>query len=252
MKVTVLGSGSKGNSTLIEINNKKLLIDVGFSYKNIKERLEKVNVYPKDIDYIFISHDHSDHISGLKVFLNKNNPQVFVSKKIVDICDYLKLYPYMNYIDDDVVFEDFKVLIIPTSHDATDSKGFIVEADESVVYLTDTGYVNERYFKFLSNREYYIFESNHDTEMLVKGKYPYYLQQRINGDKGHLSNRNASVYLSKLIGPKTKKIVLSHLSEEHNTPEKALETFKNVMDENEIIFENVTCAKQNDLVIVND
>lgn len=252
MKVTLLGSGSKGNSTLIELKNKKILIDVGFSYKKIKERLEEVNVYPREIDYIFITHDHADHINGLKVFLNNNNPKVFVSEKIVNEIDYLKKYPYIHFIEDDIRFDDFEILLIPTSHDATDGKGYIITEEESVVILTDTGYINQRNFKYLENREYYIFESNHDVDMLVRGVYPPHLQRRILSPKGHLSNKDSSIYLSKLIGPKTKKVILAHLSEENNTEELALNTFREVMKSKEILFDNVSCAKQNEVVKLND
>lgn len=252
MKISVLGSGSKGNSVLIELENKKILIDAGFSYKVLKDRLEEVNVYPREIDYIFITHDHTDHISALKVFLNKNNPDVYVSRKIANEISYLNDYKNIHFIEDDMYFEDFEVLLIPTSHDAVDGKGYIITEKESVVYLTDTGYINQRNFKFLENKEYYIFESNHDVDMLVKGKYPPHLQRRILSPTGHLSNNEAAVYLSKLIGPKTKKVILAHLSEENNKEEVALDTFKKVMIENNISFNNVECAKQDKVVIVND
>lgn len=252
MKISVLGSGSKGNSVLIELDDKKILIDAGFSYKILKERLEEVNVYPREIDYIFITHDHTDHISALKVFLNRNNPDVYVSKKIANELSYLSDYKNIHFIEDDMYFDGFEVLLIPTSHDAIDSKGYIIIEKESVVYLTDTGYINQRNFKFLENREYYIFESNHDENMLVKGKYPPHLQRRILSPTGHMSNTEASVYLSKLIGPKTKKIVLAHLSEENNNEEIAISTFKEVMQENDINFDNVECAKQDKVVRLND
>lgn len=166
--------------------------------------------------------------------------------------DYLKDYAKLVYIEDEECFEEFRVYVIPTSHDAIDSKGFVIEADESVVYLTDTGYVNMRNFKFLENREYYIFESNHDIDMLLKGKYPPHLQRRILGPKGHLSNMDSSIYLSKLIGPKTKRVVLAHLSMDHNTSKKAIDTFNEVMKENDIVFNNVMCAKQDEVVILSD
>lgn len=255
MKITILGSGSKGNSVLVEIKDKKILLDAGFSYKELKNRLEKIKVYPKDIDYIFISHDHSDHISALKVFLNHNNPDVYISKKIADLYSYIAEYKNVHFLEDDLYFDDFDILLIPTSHDATSSNGYIIteyESNESLVYLTDTGYINQRNFKFLENREYYIFESNHDTDMLIKGKYPPHLQRRILSPIGHLSNIDSSIYLSKFIGNKTKKIILAHLSEENNREDVAISTFKKVMIEENIDFTNVSCAKQDEIVVIND
>lgn len=252
MKITILGSGSSGNSTLIEFEKTKILIDVGFSYKKIKEKLEEVNVSPGQIDILLISHDHVDHISGLKVFLNKHRPYVCISKKIFETLDYLQNYNKLKFLDEDNLFEEFKLIVIPASHDATDTHGFIIESSESLVYLTDTGYVNTRLFPFLENREYYIFESNHDPEMLFKGRYPVHIQHRIFGPKGHLSNRDCANYLAKLIGVKTKKVILAHISEDNNTEEKALETFHEVLEERGVSFESVSCAKHYEVVKVND
>lgn len=252
MKVNVIGSGSKGNSTLIEFEKSKILIDVGFSYKYIKEKLEELEVKPNEIDYIFITHDHSDHIKGLQVFLNRNNPKLYVSTKIAEKYDYMNNYLFINDLEEDLSFEEFNVKVIPTSHDATDSHGYVFASDESLVYLTDSGYINMRNFKYLKNKEYYIFESNHDINKLIKGRYPEHLQRRILSDSGHLSNESSAIYLSKLIGPKTKKIVLAHLSHENNTEDLALETFKKITTKNNIIFENVICAKQDCVVNVVD
>lgn len=251
MKVTILGSGSKGNSTLVELENINILIDVGFSYNKMRLKLEEINKKPRDIDYILITHDHTDHIKGLEVFLKKNNTMVYVNDKISKRNEYLKHYKNKKDLED-VETKEYKIKIIPASHDATDTKGFMIEEKETLVYLTDTGYLNKRNLKYLQNKEYYIFESNHDEEMLRKGSYPEYLQRRILSANGHLSNRSSSIYLSMLIGKKTKKIILAHLSEENNTPTKALETFKETMEKNNIKFNNVECAKQEGMVKIND
>ena len=109
--------------------------------------------------------------------------------------------------------------------------GYIItEDDKTVVYVTDTGYINSRNLKKLVNKDLYIFESNHDVEMLMNGPYPYILKQRVLSDKGHLSNELSGTYLKELIGNKTKKVVLAHLSETNNTPEIALKTVKEIVD----------------------
>lgn len=251
MKVTVLGSGSKGNSTLIQLEKINILIDVGFSYNKMLEKLSMISIQPKQINLILITHDHSDHIKGLETFLKNNNTLVYVSEKISQKNVFLKKYTNKKDLKD-IEKKEYSIKIIPASHDATDTKGFVIEEIKSLVYLTDTGYVNKRYFEYLKNREYYIFESNHDEEMLRKGKYPEYLQRRILSPVGHLSNRSSAIYLSMLIGNKTKQIVLAHLSEENNTPTKAIDTFNEVMKKNNISFQNVVCAKQESLVKVND
>ena len=115
-----------------------------------------------------------------------------------------------------------------------------------MVYITDTGYINSRYFDILSNKNLYVLESNHDVLMLKNGPYPYFLQQRVLSDKGHLSNEQASNYLCKFIGKDTKTIVLAHLSEKNNSEEKALETLNNSLKEKNIDFNNILIAKQNE------
>ena len=221
MEIVILGTGSKGNSTLIKTEKSNILIDVGFSYKNMKEKLESVNMYPKDIDYIFITHEHRDHIFGLETFLKYNKPELYISEKLKDLI----LYEKTNYLSDENVFDNLLVKVIKTSHDSADSVSFLIEENnESIVYITDTGYINEKNFVFLKNKNYYIIESNHDIEKLMNGRYPFYLKQRIYGDSGHLSNEACGFYLSKLIGKDTKQIILIHLSEENNTKELAYDT----------------------------
>ena len=149
--------------------------------------------------------------------------------------------------DNNIIIENIK-----TSHDTEDSRGFIITADkESVVYLTDTGYLNQKYFKKLINKEYYLFESNHDIHLLMNGPYPKWLRNRILSDYGHLSNKDASIYLSKLIGNKTKQIVLMHLSQKNNTEELALETIADTFKINNIKFDDIKCAKQDEILEVH-
>src|SRR5699024_1080680 len=111
---------------------------------------------------------------------------------------------------------------IKTSHDAKGSVGFLItEDDNSIVYITDTGYINRKYFPLLENKNIYYIESNHDEKMLMDGPYPYYLKQRIISDEGHLSNDTTAKYLKKLVGDNTKYIILAHLSEHNNKEELA-------------------------------
>ncbi len=251
MKITILGSGSKGNSTLLDFDDVKILIDIGFSYKDLKEKLESINVNPKDIDYLFITHDHIDHIYGLKSFLNKHKPIVYISKKVADFYLTDKKYEKINNLSEEILINDIFIKPVPTSHDSLDSYGFLIEyKDESIVYITDTGYIHQRNLSLLENKTYYIIESNHDTKMLINGRYPHHLQQRILSNVGHLSNELCSSYLTKLIGPNTKKIILAHLSEENNTPEVALDTLNSILEKNDIHIKNIECASQSKILEV--
>ena len=153
-----------------------------------------------------------------------------------------------SFIDSDLIhFKDLKINVIKTSHDVVDSVGYVIEGDNrSIVYITDTGYINSKYFPILSNREVYIMESNHDIEMLNTGPYSFALRQRILGDKGHLSNYDCSRYLSSFIGAKTNTIILAHLSEENNTSELAYDTLIKRLDDNGQVVSNIVIAKQDE------
>ena len=230
MRTIILGSGSKGNSTLLIEKNQKILIDVGFSYPKMKMLLEQYNYSPSDIDAILITHTHKDHIMGLATFVKKNNILVYANEKLYH--ELLKIIDEENLMLVDMEFDllNLHITLINTSHDSIGSVGFLIENDnKSIVYITDTGYINVKNHKRLENKHLYIMESNHDIEMLMNGPYPYILKQRVLSDKGHLSNELAGRYLRDIIGIDTKKIVLAHLSETNNNVDIALNTNKEIM-----------------------
>lgn len=245
MKVVVLSSGSRGNTTYIECGETKILIDMGNTCKYVVEKLKGIGIEAEQIDAIFITHTHVDHVKGLKVFLKKFGTKVYFTEKMQQELDYVVNYSLIN--NDEVFLGDFKFNIIKTSHDVADSVGYVVEGDNrSIVYITDTGYINQKYFSLLENREVYIIESNHDIEMLNQGPYSFALRKRILSDKGHLSNYDCSRYLSTFIGNKTKCIVLAHLSEDNNTEELAYHTLIERLEENQQHVDTILIAKQNE------
>ena len=153
----------------------------------------------------------------------------------------------MNRLDMLERIEDIKITELELSHDVEDIKGYVIEEGaSSMVYITDTGYINEKYFKKLKNKNIYVFESNHDVEMLMNNeKYPHTTKIRILSDKGHLSNKDSSYYLSKLIGDDTKIILLSHLSEQNNKEELAIKTLNETLEKRKIKKPQILVAKQN-------
>lgn len=249
MLVSVLASGSEGNCTLIRTKHKNILVDIGMNYKYIKEKLEEVNLTPSNIDLIFVTHTHSDHTGAMKVFFKSNTPMIFLDEKMMVELPFLENYPNLCFDKGPFIFDTLTVEAFKTSHDAPGSRGYIFKEDgASAVYITDTGYINHKLFDQLSNHSLYIFESNHDVELLMHGSYPAWLKKRVRSDEGHLSNQQADFYLSKFIGEKTKEVVLAHLSKENNSPELALSSLQKVLEENNINFSNIKVAKQKERV----
>lgn len=237
MKISVLASGSKGNCTYIETTHTKTLIDIGMSSLYVEKKLISLGVNPDDINNIFITHTHVDHIAGLKVFIKKHHPTVYLTAKMYeelknDLIDYV-------IIEDKIIIEDLTVDYFKTSHDAIDSLGYIFKSnDREFVYVTDTGYINIKNLKKMTNKDIYTFESNHDIELLMNNpNYPYHIKQRILGDKGHLSNNQCKEYLKKIVGDKTKYIILAHLSEQNNDRNIVLNNLKDLTNIKLIIAE---------------
>ena len=246
MQIAVLSSGSKGNSTLIKTDNTKVLIDLGVTKNYAEEKLRELEVDPSEISAIFITHTHVDHVQGLKVFLKKYHPLVYVTKEIKEILSEYDLNAnYILYDNNEANVDDLNITYIKISHDAKEAIGFIVsDHKKSIVYITDTGYINNKYFDKLSNHDLYVLESNHDVTMLMNGSYPYHLKKRILGNKGHLSNDDAGYYLSEFVGDKTKTIILAHLSDDNNTYDKAYNTVNDILESKNIKMKNIIIAKQ--------
>lgn len=231
MKICVLASGSKGNSTFIETNETHILVDLGTSSLYVEKKLKEIDIDPSTISAIILTHAHVDHISGIKVFMKKYNPKLYLTEKMFH--EVSAIFEINNYeiIDGDFNINDIRINVFKTSHDADDSNGYVISNNNrSLVYVTDTGYINQKYNKLLKNRNLYIMESNHDVKMLMEGSYPYHIKQRILGDRGHLSNKDSAYYLSNYVGNETKTIILIHLSHDNNDPSIALNTLEDTLN----------------------
>lgn len=227
MKVKTIASGSKGNCTIVLCDNTKLIIDMGISYLTLKRSLEENSLSFSDFSGILITHCHKDHIKGLSSLVKKTNLCAYIPEEMYDSLKEYIPYPKCNFITDEFNINDVKIELIHTSHDAPYSVGFIINYhNKSLVYVTDTGYINRKYLSRMVEKDAYIIESNHDEVMLMDGPYPRFLKERVISDKGHLSNKTTAKYLKKIIGSNTKNIILAHLSEKNNTEELALEAMK--------------------------
>lgn len=242
MQIKTIASGSKGNCTIIICNETKLIIDMGISFLTLKKCLEENSLSFEDFSGILITHCHKDHTKGLSTLLNKTKLEVYIPEAMYEsLKDYVQ-YPKCKFIDDQFSINDVEVELIHTSHDAPYSVGYIINHhDKSMVYVTDTGYINRKFLAKMINKNLYMIESNHDEIMLMNGPYPRFLKERVISDKGHLSNKTTAGYLSKITGENTKNIILAHLSEKNNTKEKALEAIKEVNLRKEI---NILIADQ--------
>lgn len=232
MKINVLGSSSAGNSTYVEINNVKFLIDVGFSYKYIVEKLNNIDVEVSDLDFVIITHAHSDHVMSLNTFYRAGVPIYIGMESYKELIIKDKL-PNVNFIDELDNICGIKLTKIPISHDAK-GFGFIFEyGDDSLVYIADTGVIYSRYFEKLTNKKAYLIESNHDVEMEMSGSKDERTKIRNIGDEGHISNNDCSnKYLSRFIGSNTKLVILIHISTHDNTYDLAYKTAEKVVNKN--------------------
>lgn len=240
IKFCVLASGSKGNCTYIELGTHKYLIDIGVNFLYVSKKLEEIGVTPSQIEGIFITHVHEDHVQGLKRFLKVINPTIYLTEKIYEDLG-LEIENY-EFIDEDLEIDDILVETIKLSHDTNECKGYIFNRNKrSLVYITDTGYINRKYFSKLSNRTAYIIESNHDVDMLMNGNRPHYLKMRVLGDEGHISNKDCLYYLKNFVTDNTENIILAHISQDNNTHSLALNNIKD-----NINVKSICTAEQNE------
>lgn len=242
MEYHVLASGSKGNSIFIYDHGNGLLIDCGISRKQLLFKLKQLGFQEKDIHYVLLTHDHYDHNKNIAIF---DQSIVYCGKGCIKGID--ESHEFVDY--EPIQLDHYHITPLPISHDTTSPFAFVIEGEkEKILYMTDTGYVSQKNMKYMCNLDYYIFESNHDVEMLMATKRPLFLKNRIYGDKGHLNNEYSANVMVQVIGDKTKEICLAHLSQEANTKEKALETYYRIFDENQIEFRNIKVASQVDVV----
>lgn len=233
VEVGVLASGSSGNCFFFQGNGSGFLIDAGISCKQIVNRLESMGKSIRDIKGIFITHEHTDHIRGLQQLCKQFRIPTYMTrgtfqyvKKMVDRELVNLIRPGELIIADQCVVTPFE-----KSHDALEPVSFKLSyGGKTVSYITDAGCVCQNMIDAVQESDCLILESNHDVKMLEEGRYPYPLKKRISGEKGHLSNYEASLLVLEHAS-RLKHVYLSHLSEHNNTEELAMTTFQMIMNE---------------------
>ena len=239
MKLTPLYSGSSGNCLLVEHKNTKILVDAGVSGKKIIDGLEQCDAMNK-IDALFITHEHSDHISGAGIISRKLDIPIYINEETY-LASKSKLGKIkdenIRIINNDTDFDvkDLGIHAFSSSHDSACPVLYrFDDGSKNLAIATDLGVVNDTIHKNLLLCDTVYLEANHDIDMLLNGPYPKALQQRVLGQLGHLSNDACGDFCVELINTKTKNICLGHLSAENNTPITALKTVISILDNNKI------------------
>lgn len=232
MRLCSIASGSSGNCIYVGSEATHLLVDAGISGKRVEEGLKFLELSGRDVDGILITHEHSDHIAGLGVLSRKYEIPIYATKGTIEAILNCKNAPDASLFheiqaDTKVTIKDLTVNPMKISHDAAQPVAYRIGYGSSkVAVCTDLGVFNEYTVECLKGMDALLLEANHDINMLQVGPYPYYLKQRILGDRGHLSNENSGRLLNKVLCDKTKTVVLGHLSKENNLPELAYEAVR--------------------------
>ena len=227
MKINIFASSSSGNCLLLSDGGTNILLDAGISMRRVERSLSLSGLSVQDIDGVLITHEHSDHISGLKMLMKHYNFPVYAPHTVgnrlrgllPEIEDRLVIVPVGEYFD----LGTLRVLAFHTSHDTDESVGYRFEGRGIFALVTDTGCITDEIRVALLGAESVLIESNHDETLLCDGPYPFYLKRRILSDRGHLSNKCSASFARYLAEHGTEKIILGHLSSTNNMPHLAME-----------------------------
>ncbi|MBN2422605.1 MBL fold metallo-hydrolase [Candidatus Woesearchaeota archaeon] len=235
MELSVLASGSGGNSTFIGSKNTQILFDAGLSCRQIERRLSSIGKSIDEVDAIFVSHEHIDHIRGLDVLQRKHDIPVYANKETYENSSISSDNINFFKINEQINLNGFKIQALKTSHDAANPCGFMVNhGDRNLGIFTDLGCITENIRSVVNRLDAIVLEANHDIDMLLKGPYPYYLKQRILSNEGHLSNIDAGLCLKENATRRLKTVFLAHLSRNNNTPELAYSTFTTIVNQSRL------------------
>lgn len=235
IETAVLASGSKGNSTYIRAGKNSVLIDAGLSGKELEARMNSLDLEPEKLNALLITHEHQDHIKGVGILSRRYDLPIYANDGT-----WAEAEPELGKIkaknirifSEDFMVGSLKFSPYSISHDAAEPVGYVCRAgDKKIVLATDIGIIDKKMIKQIKGADFFVLEANHDLEMLMSGKYPYFLKNRIKGKQGHLSNDDTAALLPDLINNNFPIVVLAHLSEKNNNPKVAYITVHNALRE---------------------
>lgn len=237
MRIVNLASGSKANSTLVEFEGTKILIDVGLSHTKLKAELLAVGVDIHDICAVVVTHEHIDHVSSLPVLAKNYDMKFYLHENLAKSAMFqdvlFKEGSLLTFSDKTFSIGDFEIFPFNVSHDAISPVGFVINvfgSKSKAAFVTDLGIVTETVKRALLGAKMVFIESNYDEQMLLGGRYPKIVKERIRGSKGHLSNKQSLELAKELFKAGTKCFVLSHISANNNTHELAYLNYANYFE----------------------
>jgi phosphoribosyl 1,2-cyclic phosphodiesterase len=247
VKLSILASGSKGNSIYVATPGVRLLIDAGLSAREIERRLHRIGVRAEDLDAVVVTHEHRDHVSGLGPLSRRYRLPVVLNRatrgnlpdQVGALADCVEFVTGRSFSIADLAIHPFSL-----SHDAADPVGLtLVNGDSKIGICTDLGRATRLVQHHLQECRLLLLEANHDVGMLTKGPYPWSLKQRIRSASGHLSNEEARELLARVLGNTLERLILGHLSEVNNRPARVVEAFAEVCDRESL---RLTVASQHE------
>lgn len=224
LRLHILGSGSKGNCALVEGPQGLIMIDNGFSRREVLKRMGELGLDERCMRALVLTHEHSDHVGGISVWCKRWNGELYASEGTTDTRPYLSCLPFRTFAPGDTLeIAGIRVRTFSTSHDVVNPVGFRFSCEgDAIGYATDTGILGAEALRCLHDTRILALESNHDIPMLRCGDYPRVLQDRIASTRGHLSNDQAAQAAQELVTERTERLVAMHISQENNRPSLAV------------------------------